>query len=223
LEKLGHTVIAPDLPGLGRDPTPAHRVSLRLWRDFVCGILDAQTEPVILVGHSRGGIAISEAAEHRPDRIRGLAYVAAFMIRSGENLLDVAYREQPLSIVQRNLVLSQDKASATLPDRCIRDAFYGQSSDDEAALARLLLSPEPTAPLTTPLLLSDENFGRVPRVYIECLRDGAISPVLQKQMYTALPRTKVVTLDTDHSPFISRPDELAEYLHSLSNLPASGT
>lgn len=66
LERLGHTVIAPDLPSLGRDRTPVDRVSLPLWREFVCNILDTQTEPVILVGHSRGGIVISEAAEQRP-------------------------------------------------------------------------------------------------------------------------------------------------------------
>src|SRR6185295_5208657 len=84
LETLGHKVIAPDLPSLGTDKTPVNRVSLALWRDHVSAIIDATPEPVILVGHSRGGIVISEVAEHRPDRIRTLVYLTAFLVRAGE-------------------------------------------------------------------------------------------------------------------------------------------
>lgn len=215
LERLGHTVIAPDLPSLGRDRTPVDRVSLPLWREFVCNILDTQTEPVILVGHSRGGIVISEATEQRPHRVRALVYLSAFLARTGESLLDLARQQQHPSIVLQNMVISQDRTSATMPDRYIRETFYGECSDEDIALARLLLSPEPTLPFTTSLTVTDENFGRVPRVYIECLRDKAIAPALQKQMYTALACDSVLTLDTDHSSFLSRPDELAAHLSGI--------
>jgi len=214
LERLGHTVIAPDLPSLGRDKTPVNRVSLPLWRDFICGIVDAQTEPVILVGHSRGGIVISEVAEQRPDRIRSLVYVTAFLLRDGECLFDLAQKD-PASLVPPNMVMSEDKSCSTMKDASVRDTFYGECSDDDVALARSLLQPEPTLPLATPLKLTAGNFGRVPRVYIECLRDRAMPPGLQKQMYTALPCRRIVSIDTDHSPFFSRPDELTAHLHSL--------
>ena len=52
LEKRGHTVLAPDLPSHGRDKTSISDVSLQTYVDGVCQILDAQREPVILVGHS---------------------------------------------------------------------------------------------------------------------------------------------------------------------------
>ncbi len=215
LEKLGHTVIAPDLPALGRDKTPVNRVSLALWRDFVCGIIDAQPEPVVLVGHSRGGIVISEAAEHRPEKIRALVYVTAFLIRDGECLFDLAQLPQHPSLVAPNMVMSEDKSSSTMREAALRDAFYGECGDDDVALARLTVQPEPTLPLATPVRISEPNFGRVPRIYIECLRDRAIAPSLQKQMYTALPCRQVLSLDTDHSPFFSRPDELAALLGQL--------
>jgi pimeloyl-ACP methyl ester carboxylesterase len=214
LETLGHTVIAPDLPSLGRDKTPANRVSLSMWRDFVCGILDAQTEPVILVGHSRGGIVISEVAEHRPDRIRTLVYLSAFLPRDGECLFDLAARATG-SEVPPNMVMSEDKGSSMLRDEVVRSAFYGECSDEDVALARSLLQPEPTLPLATPVRLSEKNFGRVPRVFIECLRDRAITPPLQKQMCAAQPCRQVLTIDTDHSPFFSRPDELVAHLRGL--------
>src|SRR5262245_994048 len=113
LERLGHKAIAPDLPSLGTDKTPVNRVSLALWRDFVSAIVDAQSEPVILVGHSRGGIVISEVAEHRPDRIRTLVYLTAFMPRNGECLFDLA-AQAPESLVPPNMVMSEDKSSSTV-------------------------------------------------------------------------------------------------------------
>jgi pimeloyl-ACP methyl ester carboxylesterase len=211
LEKLGHRVLAPDLPSLGRDKTPVNRVSLPLWRDFVCNLIDAQPEPVILVGHSRGGIVISEVAEHRPDRIRTLVYLSAFLPRDGESLFDLA--PQALnSEVPPNMAMSEDKSSSTVRDEAIRSAFYGECSDDDVALARACLQPEPTLPLATPVHLTEPNFGRVPRIYIGCLRDRAVTPPFQKLMLAATPCRRVLSIDTDHSPFLSRPDETVAHL-----------
>ena len=214
LEKIGHTVIAPDLPAMGRDRTSVKRVSLATWREHVCRILDAQPEPVVLVGHSRGGIVISEAAEHRPERIRSLVYLTAFLPRNGDCLFDLAGRDDQ-SLVPPNMVMSDDKTSSTIRDEALRDAFYGECSDEDVALARLCVQPEPTVPLATPVQLSDANFGTVPRVYVECARDRAIPLSLQRQMQAAQPCRQVLSLDTDHSPFFSRVDELTAHLSAL--------
>ena len=68
LEEAGHKVETPDLPGSGDDPTPIPEVSLQSYADRLSEVLDAQPEPVVLVGHSSGGQAISQAAEQRPTR-----------------------------------------------------------------------------------------------------------------------------------------------------------
>jgi pimeloyl-ACP methyl ester carboxylesterase len=214
LEKMGHSVIAPDLPSLGRDRTPVNRVTLASWREHVCRILDTLPEPVVLVGHSRGGIVISEVAEHRPKRIRKLVYLSAFLPRDGECLFDLAKLAED-SLVPPNMVMSEDKTSSTVRDEVLRDAFYGECSADDVALARLCLQPEPTVPLATPVKLTDANYGTVPRVYVECLRDRAVTPPLQKRMQAALPCQQVLSIDTDHSPFFSRADELAAHLGRL--------
>ena len=214
LEKMGHTVLAPDLPALGRDRTPVNRVSLAMWREHVCRIVDSLPEQVVLVGHSRGGIVISEVAEHRPQRIRTLVYVTAFLARNGECLFDLAGSDEA-SLVPPNMVMSDDKSSSTIRREALRDTFYGECSDDDVALARLCVQAEPTVPLATPVKVSDANFGSVPRVYVECLRDKAIPISLQRKMHAALPCRQVLAIDTDHSPFLSRPDELAAHLNTL--------
>jgi pimeloyl-ACP methyl ester carboxylesterase len=111
--------------------------------------------------------------------------------------------------------MSEDKSSSTIREEALRDAFYGECPDDDVALARLCVQAEPTVPLATPLQITDANFGSVERVYIECLRDRAIPISLQRRMQAALPCRQVLALDTDHSPFFSRPDELVECLSSL--------
>jgi pimeloyl-ACP methyl ester carboxylesterase len=90
LEKQGHTVLALDLPGHGRDKTPVAAVTLQLYVDSVCKLLDAQREPVILVGHSMGGGIITQVAEERPERIKCLVYLAGALPRNGQSMFDLS-------------------------------------------------------------------------------------------------------------------------------------
>ena len=63
LQDQGHTVIAPDMPAHGQDLMPISEVTLQSYANRVCEVVNQQTEPVILVGHSLGGISITQAAE----------------------------------------------------------------------------------------------------------------------------------------------------------------
>lgn len=216
LEKAGHKVVAFDLPGGGRDRTPASEVSFESWTNSLCRILDVQAEPVILVGHSRGGVVVSQAAEQRPDKVKTLVYLTAFLLRDGESLLNFL-QEDTTSLVSPNLVVSEDQTSATVREEAIREVLYGECSDEDVALARSLLVPECMAPLATPICITAANFGRVPRVYIECRRDKALSPAAQRKMYTALPCQAVMSIEADHSPFFCAPEELAAHLLRLES------
>jgi hypothetical protein len=109
------------------------------------------------------------------------------------------------------------KSTATIREAAIKETFYSGCAEEDIALARLLLVPEALAPLATPIRITEGNFGRVPRVYIECLRDKALPPALQKKMYTTLPCQQVISMDTDHSPFFSAPEELVTHWLSLES------
>ena len=215
LQSAGHIVIAPDLPSLGRDRTPLGQVSLGTWVDHICHVVDTASEPVVLVGHSRGGIIISEVAERRPEKIALLVYLAGYLLRDGESLLPVAQTDGT-SLVLPNLVVSKDQASSTIKPEAIREVFYAACSDEDVTLAGMLLAPEALAPAVTPIHVTEEGFGRVPRVYIECLQDKVIPPPLQRQMYEKLPCQKVVSMNTDHSPFFSAPQKLTDSLTAFA-------
>jgi pimeloyl-ACP methyl ester carboxylesterase len=217
LEEAGHEVVTVDLPGHGGDDTPVSEVTLAAYAERVAAVLDEQPEPVVLVGHSMGGIVISEAAERRPEKIRLLVYLTGFLLPNGRSLLETAQTDEE-SLVFSNADVNEEKGIIRIREDAVRDVFYGDCSEEDVEKAKARLIPQPIAPFATPVGVSEEKFGRVRRAYIECLRDRAIGPATQKRMYTGLPCEKVVSIETSHSPFLSAPEELVGHLDTLARL-----
>ena len=82
--------------------------------------------------------------------------------------------------------------------------------------SRVLIVPEPTAPLGGTLSVTEERWGRIPRYYIECMADKAIPPDVQRAMYAATPVKEVFSMNTSHAPNFSAPDDLARHLRSVA-------
>ena len=207
-------MLAPDLPGHGADHTPLAEVSLDAYAKRVCDVIGREPEPVVLVGHSMGGIVITAAADRMPERIRTLVYLTAFLLGDGESLFAVAGSDTD-SLLVGNLVPSADGRAGSVKPDAIVPAFYATCAPADAERACARLAPQALAPLTAPVRFTPDRAGRIPRVYIECLRDRAISIAAQRRMLAARPCEKVLTLDTDHSPFYSAPEALAAHLAGL--------
>jgi pimeloyl-ACP methyl ester carboxylesterase len=73
---------------------------------------------------------------------------------------------------------------------------------------------EPHGPRAEPLALTAERWGSRPRTYVECTEDRTIPISSQRRMQAMSPGARVVTLDADHSPYLSRPVELADALEA---------
>lgn len=211
LEEKGHEVRVLDLPGHGKDKTSLSEVTLQAYVDKVCQILDEIDDQVILVGHSMGGIVISQAAEAKPQKIKKLVYLTAFLLQNGETAMQAAQEDQD-SLLGQNIVFSDDWSNYTVKDEAIKTVFYPDSTDEEVQRIIQLRVPQSIIPLATPLNITEENYGSIPRVYIECTNDLVISPSAQKNMYTKMPCEKVFTLATCHTPSYSSPRELTDLL-----------
>lgn len=208
----GHEVAAPDLAGRGEDRRTPAEITLEDHVDLVVEALEASAGPVILVGHSFGGFVISHAAERVPDRVEQLVYLAAFLLRNGETVLGVAGSVPP---AVPHLDVREDAGLIAVRPDAAREVFYGDCSAEDAERAAALLVPEALAPRRTPAELTEERFGRVPRIYIETLEDRALPIALQRRMHAALPCREVVSLEVGHSPFLSMPRTLADRLMDL--------
>jgi pimeloyl-ACP methyl ester carboxylesterase len=219
LLRARHRAIAPDLKSLGRDRTPPGEITLETWTAQIAALVQSQPDPVVLVGHSRGGIILSEVAERIPERIHTLVYVTAFLLENGRSLQDAA-AEIPDSLVAPAMIVADDHQSVSLRDAAVREGFYGQCSDEDVVLAKSLLQPEPLAPLATPLRITAARFGTVPRIYVECTADRAITLAAQRRMQDALPCRERITINSDHSPFFSHSKQLAKLLAGIATPPA---
>jgi pimeloyl-ACP methyl ester carboxylesterase len=211
LRRQGHTVVAFDLPAHGVDKRPVSEGTLPNYAARVCAALDECREPAVLVGHSMGGAVISQAAELRSQKVSKLVFVAAFLMPAGITFAEVAQKDTA-SIGSKYISFTADQSAAFVDRSAVRELFYGDCGDEDVALAQSLLVPISTSIYAASLRTTSGNFGRIPRVYIECTLDKAISIGAQRAMHLALPCERVVTLESSHSPFLSMPERLADAL-----------
>ena len=217
LESAGHHVVTVDLPGHGTDHTPLEDCTLERYVAKVVDVIAQQDEPVVLVGHSLGGLTITHVAEHVPEQIQTLVYVTAVLLPSGSTFWDLG--TDPGTVVLDYLEEAGD--ANRISDEGLRESCYALCSDDDVALARLSLVWEPTSVLGEVIRTTPERFGSVPRAYIECSEDRTVSLGWQRKMHEQTPCDPVITIKADHSPFFSAPTELVEHLASFATTTPS--
>ena len=213
LRDRGHAVDAIDLPGSGRDVANAAGATLERYVERVVQSIDAGAGPVVLVGHSMGGIAITGAAEARPDRVSAAVYVAAFLPRSGSSMSEISRSaENAGSLIPRAMSMSADKRTVSLRQDALKEILYGDCTDADIAWASGRVGPQALRPQGEKVVWTPERFGRVRRIYIMTLRDRALAPEAQRRIISETSFERVITMDTSHSPFLSRPQEFAQNL-----------
>lgn len=207
LKEKGYTVITPDLPGHGGDKTPPGAITMEDYIKTLTDILDQQEDPVTLVGHSFNGITISRVAELRPQKIKQLVYLAAFLLPKGGSFVKAVQGVKGSKAVD-NFQLSEDKTYAFINEDEVQNAFAHDIPKEAFDAAKPYIVPEPAAPLMYALEITDEIFGNIPKVYVECTEDRAIPIEVQRAMYKGKVE-KVYTLDSSHTPNFSQPENLA--------------
>lgn len=211
LRAQGHLVTAVDLPGRWARPETTMNLTPEDFVETVGQVVRASPLPVTLVGHSLGGATVSLTAERYADRIANLVYVAAFLVPNGQAVGTVAMADKGTLIPRSVRRDAATRTSTVIPERA-KELFYQDCPEDDIRTALQLLCPEPATMSAARLALTDANFGRVRRYYVECLNDRAISLETQRAMQAAMPCRQVFTMDSGHSPFVSRPQELASIL-----------
>jgi pimeloyl-ACP methyl ester carboxylesterase len=198
LVRRGHDVVAVDLPltGLDDDATAVRRA------------LDDWGRHAVLVGHSYAGLVISKAAE--PADVQHLVYVAAMLIDGGDVYLE-RMSEFPAAPINDEVELMVD-GNFVVPADAAVGCFYNECDRAEAEDAARRLRP--TAAACLGVATGAEPWRSIPSTYVLCARDRAIHPDFQRWMSTRA--GEVVTLDTDHSPFMSLPEQFADLLDGIA-------
>lgn len=213
LEARGVATVAIDLPGHGDDPGPA--------TDFAGDVaaveaaIDAVGRPVVLVGHSYGGLVVTDAGAL--PAVTHLVYLCAFAVEEGESCAN-AGGDEAAGIdhtgrpdLSAELVHLGD-SSTTVPAEGARRCFYGDCDEPTAAWAIERLCPQRLENLLTPP--SRIAWRSTPSTYVVCTEDLAVHPELQRIM--ARRCTNAIEWETSHSPFLSRPDLVVDLLEGLA-------
>lgn len=213
LEHAGHRVLTPDLPGRDCEKKLGWFFSLAAYSNAIVAEARQAGGPVIAVGHSMGGIVISAAAEAAPELFSQLVYVSAFLPVDGDSLVSIASMDKH-SDLNGAAALSWFGGVVTIKPARLLPVYYGDCSEADLDWVRARLSAEPLRPSLTKLRLS-ERFRSVPRAYVRCTQDRALSIQMQDRLIERQPCQRVASLDASHSPFLSMPDAFTRALLSV--------
>ena len=210
LDRRGIPSHAIDLPGHGASVRPLgglHHDAAHLTDTLDhLGLVD-----IVLVGHSYGGAVITHAAAGRTD-LAHLVYVAAFALDDGESVNGALRSFDRESVDLAHAVQMHDDGTTTLDPELAAGALYGACDPAaiDAALPRL--SPQPAASMTESVTGSPRD--DITSSYLRCLRDQAVPPAHQAVM--AARCGEQIDIDTDHSPFLSAIDAVADHLERIA-------
>ena len=224
LEKLlkndGHRTVSVDNASHGNDSTAWDAIAdMKTYNANAIDLLNKSAEPVVLVGHSMGGVTLSHLADVMPDKISKLVYLTAFMTNTEKCANDyiMAHAENPtcaplwsvLSPVNEwaGIEIAGDK-----PDQ-VKEAFYADCSDDDIGLSAANVVKINTS---IPNIYVPKTTASHERHYIKCTNDRAIPLQAQEEMISEFSDTKVHSLDSSHSPFYSQPDAVARIISNLA-------
>ena len=225
----------PGQPGLTTEKSALHDVTMRDTTEVVLEALaSARTRyrNVVLVAHSAGGSPVSAAAEQAPELVDRLVYLSAFVPAGRPRFADYIGAEENAGAVQVPPVADPAEIGALRinplsPDPAVTDvirwAFLNDLPADSPDSWRQFLHPDlPVSTFTTPVAVSPERWGRLPRSYVRLTDDLALPPATQDLMISEADQVtpdnpfQVHSLPGGHSPFVTRPAELATLVATIA-------
>ena len=206
LERRGHRVTAMDMPI--SDPA----AGANQYADVVVGAMDGLSDPIV-VGHSMAGLVIPLVASRR--QVRRLVFLAAMLPIPGRSMNDQRAAEPIDGLVPPTTAewtSLGDDVWAVGPNTAT-EVFFHDASPELAAWATSRLRPQCYRVMSEPSPV--EAWPAVPFTYIACRDDRAINPAWGRSAASDRLGVAAIEIDGAHSPFMTRPAELATLLDGL--------
>ena len=172
IRKSGHTVHCPTLAG-NRTGDDRSRIGLMdAARSLEAFLKEKNLSGVRLVGHSYGGMVISQLMDIAPERVTRLVYVNAFVPNPGESLNDMV---PPMYVAMFDQIAGASNGAVVLPFPIWRDAFINDADLALAQRAYDILNPHPLKTFSDKIALKT-NPAEMPlaKSYINCTEDTAL-------------------------------------------------
>jgi pimeloyl-ACP methyl ester carboxylesterase len=168
-------------------------------------VIDAQTGPVVLVGHSWGGTVITEAGNH--DKVKALVYVAAFAPGAGETTADGG-KGYPPPPGLAHPVASADGFLTLSPETVAQDFAQDVGPQDANLIA---VTQGPIAAANFDAKITTPAWSSRPSWYIVAAKDRMIQPDAERAFAKRIKAT-TTELQTSHVPMVSQPEKVADVI-----------
>jgi pimeloyl-ACP methyl ester carboxylesterase len=173
-------------------------------------VIDAQSEPVTLVGHSYGGAVITEAGTN--PKVASLVYIAAFAPDKDESVNTLIADPPPDAPVPP--ILPPEDGFLYLDKEKFHDSFAGDVSDEEAEF--MADSQVPWGVDALGGMISEPAWRSKPSWYLVATEDRMIPPPAQREM-SARAGSTVVEVEGSHAIYVSKPEAVAELIEKAAS------
>lgn len=215
LRNRGHNVAAPTLPGHGDKKRNAFLVSMTSYAQHVVDVAASLPGDLVCVGHSMGGMVMSQSAEMRPDLFHQLVYLTAFVPDGKSHLVGLAKGDRE-SLVEASMQSHIPRGVSTIEKSAAKELFYHDCDEGLVGMAKSQLCPQPVRASLGKVHTTPTRFGSVRKSYIECSDDKAITLQYQRVLQKNAHFDNVRSLQSSHSPFLSMPEKTANVLEELA-------
>lgn len=216
LREAGFMPHAVDLPGNGVDGRASDSVTIADYVDHITSLVDRLDGPVVLVGHSGGGVVATGAAEARAERVQCVVYLAGMMLPAGMDFGDLLTQEEATKRgmigIGEHLTWNETGTVSSVPPEAGARIFLNDMPFDVALEGAKKLSPQGNGGKNISAHWTPERFGQISRIYVECSQDLSVFPAMQQAMQALVPGATNITLDAGHAPHVSQPQALADAL-----------
>ncbi|WP_066366910.1 alpha/beta fold hydrolase [Herbidospora mongoliensis] len=173
-------------------------------------VIDAQDGPVVLVGHSYGGVVVTEAGNH--DSVAALVYVTAFAPDKGESVNTLIADPHPGAASPP--ILPPVDGFLRLDPEKFHEAFAADLPAAQAAFMADSQVPWGVAALGG--VISEPAWRAKPSWYVVAADDQIIPPSAQRVMAGRAGAT-VTETPGSHAVFVSNPAVVAEVIAKAAN------
>ena len=195
LQAKGYSVTAAQIP----------LTSLENDIDVTRRLLSEQSEPTVLVGHSYGGVVITEAGDD--PKVAGLIYIAAFAPDVGQSVGSLGASVEPAPMGAE--VRPDAQGFLKLTEAGVKNDFAQDLTPTEKSI--LFAAQAPTAAAAFGENVSVASWKAKPSWYLVATADRAIQPSLERAMARAI-NAKTVEIASSHVAMLARPEETANLI-----------
>ena len=209
LAKAGHTAEAPTMPGM----TPGDdrgAVTFDDYVDAIVAVLEKQSTPVVLVGHSSAGFLLQAAAPKAADKVKRAVFLNAFVLPDGACQFDLVPPDAAAGLTGAANA-SPDNSVPVIEDM-VRGMLMGGDTkeDQDAVLARL--APQPLAIFTTRVDTKPFAALDMPKTVVFAKGDTSLPPGAFLGMAQGLGEFDLIEIEGGHEHLVVQPEAVAAAL-----------